>query len=183
MRIIVGMTGASGAAFGGELLRRCQAEKFLILTKWGRYVLKEETGLTEHHLAEHVKRTFSDDDLSAPFSSGSTPFDALVIIPCSVSTMAKIACGLGDTLLTRTAQVALKERRRLIIGLRETPLSTISLQQAHTLSQAGAIVMPISPPLYHKPQTIDEMVEQFTGKVLSLLGFETALAWKPEALE
>lgn len=183
MRVIIGMTGASGAIFGVEFLRRCQAEKFLILTKWGRMVLKEETGLTEHHLAEHVKRSFSDDDLSAPFSSGSNPFDALVILPCSVSTMAKIACGIGDTLLTRTAQVALKERRRLIIGLRETPLSTIALEQAYTLSQAGAIVMPISPPFYHRPQTIDEMVGQFTDKVLSLLGVEPALAWKSENLE
>ena len=183
MRIVVGMTGASGSIFGVEFLRRCQAEKYLILTKWGRYVLKEETGLTEHHLAEHVKHTFSDEDLSGPFASGSNPFDALVILPCSISTMAKIACGLGDTLLTRTAQVALKERRRLIIGLRETPLSTISLEQAHKLSQAGAIVMPICPPFYHHPQSITEMVEQFTDKVLSLLGLETSLAWKPEALE
>ena len=183
MRLVVGITGASGALFGVEFLRRCPAEKFLILTKWGRYVLKEETGLTEHHLAEHVKKSFSDEDLSAPFASGSTPFDALVILPCSISTMAKIACGLGDTLLTRAAQVALKERRKLIIGLRETPLSTISLEQAHKLSLAGAIVMPISPPFYHRPQTIEEMVGQFTDKVISLLGFETALAWKPEALE
>ena len=183
MRIVVGMTGASGAMFGVEFLRRCPGEKFLILTKWGRYVLKEETGLTEHHLAEHVKRSFSDDDLSAPFSSGSTPFDALVILPCSVSTMAKIACGLGDTLLTRAAQVALKERRKLIIGLRETPLSTISLEQAYKLSQAGAIIMPISPPFYHRPQTIEQMVGQFTDKALSFLGVEGAIAWKPEALE
>ena len=183
MRIIVGMTGASGAMFGVDFLRRCPAEKYLILTKWGRYVLKEETGLTEHHLAEHVKKSFSDDDLAAPFSSGSNPFDALVILPCSVSTMAKIACGLGDTLLTRAAQVALKERRRLIICLRETPLSAISLEQAHTLSLAGAIVMPISPPFYHKPQTIEEMVGQFNDKVLRLLGLEAALAWKPEQLD
>ncbi len=183
MRVIIGITGASGAIFGVDFLRRCPAEKFLILTKWGRYVLKEETGLTEHHLAEHVKRSFSDEDLSACFASGSSPFDALVILPCSISTMAKLACGLGDTLLTRAAQVALKERRKLIIGLRETPLSTISLEQAYKLSQAGAIVVPISPPFYHRPQTIEEMVEQFTGKLLSLLGFETAFVWKPEALE
>ncbi len=183
MRIIVGITGASGSLFGVDFLRRCPAEKYLILTKWGRYVLKEETGLTEHHLAECVKKSFNDEDLAAPFSSGSNPFDALVILPCSISTMAKIACGLGDTLLTRTAQVALKERRKVIIGLRETPLSTISLEQAYKLSQAGAIVMPISPPFYHKPQTIEEMVGQFTDKVLSLLGFEAQLAWKPEALE
>ena len=183
MRIIVGMTGASGALFGVDFLRRCREEKYLILTKWGRYVLKEETGLTEHHLAEHVKRSFSDEDLAAPFSSGSNPFDAMVILPCSASTMCKIACGIADTLLTRTASVALKERRKLIICLRETPLSAIHLEQAATLSQAGAIVMPLSPPFYHKPQTLDEMVEQFNNKVLSLLGLETALAWKPEALE
>ena len=183
MRIVIGLTGASGAVFGVDFLRRCQAEKYLILTKWGRYVLKEETGLTEHHLAEHVKKSFSDEDLSAPFSSGSNPFDALVILPCSASTMAKIACGIADTLLTRTAAVALKERRTLIVCLRETPLSAIHLEQAAKLSQAGAIIMPISPPFYHRPQTIDEMVEQFNSKVLSLLGLETALAWKPEALE
>src|SRR3989338_10540898 len=179
MRIVVGMTGASGSVFGVEFLRRCPEEKHLILTKWGRYVLKEETGLTEHHLAEHVKHSFPDEDLSGPFASGSTPFDALVIIPCSVSTMAKIACGLGDTLLTRAAAVALKERRKLILCVRETPLSTIHLEQAHKLSQVGAIVMPISPPFYQKPQSIEEMVSQFNAKVLSLLGFEPALARMP----
>ncbi|MBI4597839.1 MAG: UbiX family flavin prenyltransferase [Candidatus Omnitrophica bacterium] len=183
MRIIVGMTGASGAAVGVDFLRRCPAEKYLILTKWGRYVLKEETGLTEHHLAEHVKKSFSDDDLAAPFSSGSNPFDALVIHPCSVSTMAKIACGIADTLLTRIAHVALKERRRLIVCVRETPLSTIHLEQAAKLSQAGAIIMPISPPFYHKPQSIEEMTAQFNDKLLSLLGFEASLAWRSEALE
>ncbi len=183
MRIVIGMTGASGSIFGVDLLRRCPAEKYLILTKWGRYVLKEETGLTEHHLAEHVKKSFSDEDLSAPFASGSTPFDALVILPCSASTMAKIACGIADTLLTRTAMVALKERRKLIICLRETPLSAIMLEQAHKLSLAGAIVMPVSPPLYHKPQTLEAMVEHFNAKLLSLVGFEAAPAWKPEALE
>ena len=183
MRIIIGMTGASGFIFGIDLLRRCAAEKYLILSKWGRYTLKEETGLTEHHLAEHVKKTFSDDDLAAPFSSGATPFDAMIILPCSASTMSKIACGIGDTLITRAAAVALKERRKLIVGLRETPLSTIHLEQAHKLSLAGAIVMPLSPPFYHKPQSLDEITEQFTSKVLSLLGFETQHAWRPEALE
>lgn len=183
MRIVIGITGASGSMFGVELLRRCPGEKYLIVTKWGRYVLKEETGLTEHHLAEHVKKSFLDEDLSSPFASGSTSFDALVVMPCSVSTMAKIACGLGDTLLTRTAQVALKERRKVILGVRETPLSTISLEQAAKLSQSGVIIMPVTPLFYHRPHTIEEMVEQFTGKVLSLLGVEAALAWKPEALE
>ncbi|HEX9780928.1 MAG TPA: UbiX family flavin prenyltransferase [bacterium] len=183
MRTVIGITGASGAIFGVEFVRRCPGEKYLILTRWGRYVLKEETGLTEPHLAEHVKHRFSDEDLAAPFASGSTPFDALVILPCSVSTMAKIACGLGDTLLTRAAQVALKERRTLIIGLRETPLSTIALEQAHRLSLAGAVIMPVAPPFYHAPKTLDEMVGQFVEKVLGVLGVSTAPAWRAEALE
>ena len=183
MRIVVGMTGASGGIFGVEFLRRCPGEKYLILTKWGRYVLKEETGLTEHHLAEHVKKSFNDDDMTAPFASGLPPFDALVVVPCSISTMAKIACGLGDTLLGRVAQVAMKERRKIILALRESPLSTLALEQAHKLSQLGVVIMPISPPFYHRPQTIEEMVGQFTDKLLGELGLETAFAWKPEALE
>ena len=183
MRIIVGMTGASGAIFGVEFLRRCQAEKYLILTKWGRYVLKEETGLTEHHLAEHVKKTFTDDDMTAPFASGLPPFDALVVVPCSLSTMARIAGGLGETLLGRVAQVAMKERRKIILALREAPLSTLALEQAHRLSQLGVIIMPISPPFYHKPQTIEQLVEHFTDKLIGEVGLETTYAWRPEALE
>ena len=183
MRIVVGMTGASGAIFGVEFLRRCNAEKYLILTKWGRYVLKEETGLTEHHLAEHVKKSFADDDMTAPFASGLPPFDALVIVPCSISTMAKIACGLGDSLLGRVAQVAMKERRKIILALREAPLSTLALEQAHKLSQLGVVIMPISPPFYHKPQTLEQLVEQFTDKLIGELGMETNYAWRPEALE
>ncbi len=183
MRIVVGMTGASGAAFGVEFLRRCQAEKYLIMTKWGRYVLKEETGLTEHHLAEHVKKTFADDDLTSPFASGLPPFDALVILPCSISTMAKIACGLGDTLLTRAAAVALKERRKIILVVREAPLSTLALKQAYELSQMGVIIMPLSPPFYHNPKTLEEMVAQFADKVIGECGFSTEFAWRSEALE
>ena len=183
MRLVIAMTGASGGIFGVEFLRRCPGEKYLILTKWGRYVLKEETGLTEHHLAEHVKKSFNDDDMTAPFASGLPPFDALVVVPCSISTMAKIACGLGDTLLGRVAQVAMKERRKIILALRESPLSTLALEQAHKLSQLGVVIMPISPPFYHWPQTIEEMVGQFTDKLLGELGLETAFAWKPEALE
>ena len=184
MRVVIGITGASGAVFGVDFLRRCPAEeKYLILTRWGRYVLKEETGLTEHHLAEHVRKSFADDDMTAPFASGLPPFDALVIVPCSISTMAKIACGLGDSLLGRVAQVAMKERRKIILALRESPLSTLALEQAHKLSQLGVIIMPISPPFYHRPQTLEQLVEQFTDKLLGELGLDTSYAWKPEALE
>src|ERR1019366_5090081 len=106
---------------------RCPAEeKFVILTRWGRNLLKTETDLTPDDLSPFVQKVYATEDLSAPFASGSNPFDALVIMPCSVSTLAKIANGISDTLLTRTAEVALKERRKVILAVRESPLSSIA---------------------------------------------------------
>src|SRR5207249_4899775 len=106
-RYLIGMTGASGSAFGVDLIRRCPGEKYLVLSDWARHVLQTETGLTPSALEPFVKRIFADSDLAAPFSSGSNRHDALVIVPCSVSTLAKIAAGIADTLITRAAQVAL----------------------------------------------------------------------------
>ena len=123
MRTIVGFTGASGAAYGVDFLRRCPDEKFLIASKWGKRVLHEELGLKTEEMRPWVNEIYSDSDLGSPFSSGSNHFDSLVIVPCSISTLAKIANGIADTLITRVAQVALKERRKLVIALRVTPLS------------------------------------------------------------
>src|SRR3989344_5670156 len=114
MRTIIGLTGASGAIFGSEFLKACPGEKYLIASRWGKSVLAQETGLTLEQLAPHVKKVYSNDDLSSPFASGSNNFDALVILPCSASTLSKIACGIADSLLTRAASVALKEKRKLI---------------------------------------------------------------------
>jgi 4-hydroxy-3-polyprenylbenzoate decarboxylase len=183
MRIVVGMTGSSGAVYGVEFLKKCEAEKFLIISKWGKTVLKDETGLTEDDLKPFVKKTFNDSDLSAPFASGSNPFDALVIIPCTTSTLGKIAHGIGDTLITRTAQVALKERHKLVLAIRETPLSSLSLEQALKLSRDGAIIMPISPPLYFVPKSVGEYVGSFVEKVLGVLGLRTSPGWRAEELE
>src|SRR5437867_5690567 len=126
----------------------CKADKFLIISKWGKALLKDEMNLTEKDLQPHIKRQFQNDDLTAPLASGSNCFDAYVILPCSTSTLGKIASGIGDTLITRAAQVALKERFTLVVCIRETPMSTIALEQAAKLSRAGAIIMPVSPPLY-----------------------------------
>src|SRR5206468_441134 len=136
-RYLVGMTGASGAAFGVDFLKRCPGEKYLVLTDWARQVLQAETGLKPSDLEPLVKRLFADRDLAAPFASGSNRYDALVIVPCSVSTLAKIAVGIGDTLLTRAAQVALKERIRMVVCVRETPLSSIALENALRLARRG----------------------------------------------
>ena len=184
MRIVIGITGASGAIFGVEFLKRCPAEeKYVILTRWGRNLLKSEAGVSPEDLAPFAKKVYSTDDMSSPLASGSNPFDAMVVLPCSVATLGKIANGLSDSLLTRAAEVALKERRKLILGVRETPLSTIALENAHKLSRDGVIIMPVSPPFYMSPKTIEEMVISFADKVIGTLGLPVAAGWRSADLE
>ena len=106
MRIVLGITGSSGAVYAEDFLKRCPGDKFLIVSKWGKALLKDELKITEKDLQPYVKRQFQNDDLTAPLASGSNRFDAFVILPCSTSTLGKIASGIGDTLITRTAAVA-----------------------------------------------------------------------------
>jgi flavin prenyltransferase len=182
-RYLIGMTGASGSAYGVDFVRRCPGEKYLVLSDWARQVLRDETGLAPADLEPHVKRIFADSDLAAPFSSGSNRHDAFVILPCTVSTLAKIATGIADTLITRAAAVALKERMRLVVCVRETPLTGIALENMLRLAREGAIVMPVSPPWYRRPATLDELVAGFTDKLLALLGEPGGPAWHGEELE
>lgn len=183
MRIIVGITGSSGAAYAKEFLTQCSADKYLIVSKWGKVLLKDELGISDHDLAPFIKRQFSDDDLAAPMASGTNRFDACVILPCSTSTLGKIASGIGDTLITRTAHVAMKERYKLILCVRETPLSTVSLEQCAKLSRDGVIIMPISPPMYYVPKTVDEYIGAFVDKLLGVVGVRTPKGWRSEELE
>jgi 4-hydroxy-3-polyprenylbenzoate decarboxylase len=183
MRIVVGITGSSGAVYAREFLKQCNADKYLIVSKWGKVLLKDELGISDRELAPYFKRQFSDDDLTAPMASGTNRFDACVILPCSTSTLGKIASGVGDTLITRTAQVALKERYKLILCVRETPLSTVSLEHCARLSRDGVIIMPISPPMYFVPKTVEEYVNAFVNKVLGVLGIQTSRGWRAEELE
>jgi len=182
-RYLIGITGASGSIYGVDFVRRCPGEKYLVLSDWGRHVLQSETGLKPSDLEPHVRRVFADGDLAAPFSSGSNRYDALVVVPCSVSTLGKIAAGIADTLITRAAAVALKERMRMILCVRETPLSSIALENALKLSREGAIVMPVSPPWYQNPKSLDELVAGFTGKILGLLGEDAGEGWREAELE
>jgi 4-hydroxy-3-polyprenylbenzoate decarboxylase len=182
-RYLIGMTGASGSAYGVDFVRRCPGEKYLVLSDWARQVMQSELGLKPSDLAPHVKKVFADSDLAAPFSSGSNRYDAYVIVPCSVSTMAKIACGIADTLVTRAAAVALKERMRLVICVRETPLSSIALENALKLSRDGAVIMPVSPPWYRNPSDLAALVGGFTDKVLAVLGEDAGAGWREEELE
>jgi len=182
-RYLIGMTGASGSVYGVDFVRRCPGEKYLVLSDWARQVLHSETGLKPSDLEPHVRKIFADSDLAAPFSSGSNRYDAYVIVPCTVSTLAKIAVGIADSLITRAAAVALKERMRLIVCVRETPLSTIALENMARLSREGVVVMPVSPPWYGRPERLDDLVGGFTAKLLALLGEPAGAAWRDEELE
>lgn len=182
MRIVIGITGSSGAVYAREFLKQCDADKYLVVSKWGKVLLKDELGIGVKDLHPLVRREFSDDDLSAPIASGSNRIDACVILPCSTSTLGKIASGIGDTLITRAAQVALKERFKLILCLRETPLSTTALEQCAKLSRDGVIIMPISPPLYFVPKTVDEYVQGFVDKLLGVIGLRASKGWREEEL-
>jgi 4-hydroxy-3-polyprenylbenzoate decarboxylase len=182
-RYLIGMTGASGSAYGVDFVRRCPGEKYLVLSNWARQVLQSELGLKPAELEPHVRRIFLDSDLAAPFSSGSNRYDAFVIVPCSVSTLAKVATGIADTLITRAAQVALKERMRIVLCVRETPLSSIALENALKLSREGVVVMPISPPWYRGPKSLEDLVTGFTDKLLGVLGEEAGPGWRETELE
>ncbi len=185
MRIVVGVTGASGSICAVEFLRRLSAEddSYLIMSRWGKSVLHQETGLTAENLATFVKKVFSNEDMNAPFASGSNPFDAFVVLPCSVATLGKIAHGISDNLITRTAGVALKERRKLILCVRETPWSTIDLENAHKLSLAGAVIMPVSPPFYNKPSSLPDLVAAYVEKVRGAAGLPVEAGWRAQELQ
>jgi len=182
-RYLIAMTGASGSAYGVDFVKRCPGEKYLVLSAWARQVMQSELGIKPSDLEPHVKKVFLDTDLAAPFASGSNRYDALVIVPCSVSTLAKIAVGIADTLITRAAAVALKERMRMIVCVRETPLSSIALENCLKLSREGVVVMPVSPPWYQNPQSLDELVTGFSKKLLALLGEDAGKGWREDELE
>jgi flavin prenyltransferase len=184
-RIVVGITGSSGAVYARDFLQRCPYDTFVIMSKWGKAVMKDELGLEDpiNDLAAYYKRSFADTDMTAPLASGSNRIDAFVILPASTSTIGKIASGIGDTLITRTAAVCLKERYKMIICVRETPLSTVTLEQLAMLSREGVIVMPISPPLYYVPKTVEEYVQGFVDKVLQHCGVPPGDGWRAEDLK
>jgi 4-hydroxy-3-polyprenylbenzoate decarboxylase len=184
-RIAVGITGSSGAAYAMDFLKRCPLDMFVVISKWGKAVMKDELGVADPvaSVAVHCKKVFSDSDLTAPLASGTNHITAMVILPASTSTVGKIASGIGDTLITRSAAVCLKERRKLILCIRETPLSTVTLRQCAELSSQGVIIMPISPPLYFVPATVEEYVQGFVDKVLNAVGVETGKGWRAEELE
>jgi flavin prenyltransferase len=166
-----------------EALKAAEMPVALVVSDGARAVLKEESDRTPEELAALADRTYSDRDLGAPIASGSRTTRGMVIVPCSVNTTAKIALGLCDTLITRAAHVHLKERRRLIVVPRETPLPTPLLRHLTTLSELGVVVLDAAPPYYLHPRSVDDQTAYLAGKVLDHLGVAHELyrGWKAEA--
>lgn len=175
MRYIVAITGCSGTRYGIRLLEELEGEKELIVSEMGKKVLEQETEYGYEDMDSLADDVYEDDDLFAPPASGTHKVDAMVICPCSQSTVAKIAAGLSDSLITRAASVTLKEHRKLVLVPRETPLNEIMLENELKLARAGAIVLPASPAFYQEPKSLDDMVDFVVGKVLDQLGQEHEL--------
>lgn len=182
MRIVVAITGASGCAVAVEFLKRCQETKYLVISRWGKSVLYQETGLRPEDLSPYVEKIFSGDDMNAPFASGSISFDKYVILPCSVTTLGRIANGIGENLVARIAEVALKENRPMLLALRETPLSAIALENSLKLSRLGVTIMPMSPAFYLKASTPQEMTADFVEHMLGTLKLPSQAGWRASEL-
>ena len=175
MRYIVAISGGSGSVYGVRLLKALKGEKVLIISETAKKILEFETRMKAEAVAVFADCCYDDADLTAPPASGSNRFDAMIIVPCSESTIAKIACGISDTLITRTAAVALKEGRKLILVPRETPVSAIMLENEAKLARLGVTILPASPGFYPLPQNVEDMVDFIVGKILDQLGQENQL--------
>jgi 4-hydroxy-3-polyprenylbenzoate decarboxylase len=193
----LGITGASGSPCGKRLLAELAGHAevrrvHVVASRGARKVAFTELELEGESL-EEFRSVFTpegaaadrvswltEEDLAAPIASGSYPCEAMAIVPCSTGTLASIANGVSRNLIHRAAEVMLKERRRLILGMRESPLNLIQIENMRSATQAGAIVVPISPLFYNRPTTIDEVVEQYVARVMDLLGLDHQIGkrWK-----
>jgi 4-hydroxy-3-polyprenylbenzoate decarboxylase len=175
MRLVVGMTGASGSVYGIrllEVLRELGVETHLVMSRWGERTIQHETAHTLADVRALATEHHPGRDQGASISSGSFRTDGMVIAPCSVRTAAAIAAGVGDTLVCRAADVTIKERRRLVLVVRETPLSPIHLEALLSLSRLGVVVLPPVPAFYTHPRTIDDIVDHTVARILDQFGLD-----------
>jgi 4-hydroxy-3-polyprenylbenzoate decarboxylase len=175
-RLIVGISGASGVIYGVkllELLKTTDVETHLVMTKSAEITLAYEMDMKVSKVKALASKFYGPDDIAAAISSGSFKTEGMVVAPCSIRSLSEIAYGQTTSLLTRAADVALKERRRVILLLRETPLHLGHIKSMAAATEAGAIVMPPVPAFYARPKNIDEMVEHTIGRALDLFGIET----------
>ena len=179
-RIVVAITGATGAIYGVQLLRRLAAvpgvETHLVISDAATLTLHQEVGLQRRDVEALAHVVHRNREIGASIASGSFQTDGMVIAPCSMKTLAAVAHGLSDNLITRAADVVLKERRRLILMVRETPFNLAHLRNMTAVTEMGGIVFPPLPSFYHRPATIDEMVDHTVARVMDLLGVTNDLA-------
>ena len=178
MKIVTGITGASGSIYALrliEVLREAGHEIHAVVTDSGWQVLSHECGVDRQELQRRVDVLYNNDDTGAAIASGSFLTDAMVIVPCSMKTAGCIAHGISDNLRTRAADVTLKENHPLLLVPRETPMHAIHLENLLKLAQAGARIIPASPGFYHRPQTLDDLVDMMVGKICDQLGVRHSL--------
>lgn len=179
-KIIVAITGASGAIYARQLLNRLSAmpeswdQVGIVLSKNAATVWETELNEQPHiHVNQPRFRIYASDDFNAPFASGSAGYQTMVIIPCSMGTLGRIAQGISNDLVTRAADVILKERRKLICVARETPYNLIHIRNMETITLAGGIICPATPSFYSKPKSVEELTATVTNRVIDLMGFSS----------
>lgn len=186
MRLIVGMSGASGAMIAVRLLRRLRelnVETHLIITRGAELTIKHETDLEPSDVRRLADQSYDVDDIDAAIASGSFAHDGMIIVPCSMKTVAGIAVGYADNLLLRAADVCIKENRRLVIVPREIPLSRIHLRNLKELADCGALVVPPMLTFYNAPTTLDDQIDHIVGKILMQFGLPSGVPpWAPSKI-
>ncbi len=175
MRFVVALTGASGQILGIRLIEKLielGAEVYAVASSAAKITLKMETDYDEGYVREIATKYYDEDEIAAPFASGSFRYNGMAIVPCSVKTASSIAYGIADNLITRAADVTLKEKRRLVLAVREAPLHTGHLRALTTLSEMGAVIFPPVLSFYTKPKSLDDMVDHTVSRIIELLGVD-----------
>ncbi len=178
MHLVIAITGSSGVVYGARLIEVCKElniETDLVVSRAAETILKFELGKSVEELRGLATRSYSPEDLAAPLASGSYLTDGMAIVPCSMKTLGAIASGVTADLISRAADVALKQNRPLVLVPRETPLNLIHLENMGKLRRAGATILPAMPAFYHKPKAIPDLVDFIVGRILDVLGVEHQL--------
>jgi flavin prenyltransferase len=179
LRLVVGISGASGVVYGLrtlEILHSMKIETHVVLSQWGEKNIEIETDKTIEYVRSLATALYGNDSLAAPISSGSFLHSGMIIVPCSMKTLASIANGYDETLISRAAGVTLKESRLLVVVPRETPLSRIHLQNMLKLAEAGAVILPAMPGFYHKPTSLQDMVDHLVSKIIDQFNIRNNLS-------
>ena len=179
LRLVVGISGASGVIYGLrtlEILHSMEIETHVVLSQWGEKNIEIETDKTIEYVRSLATTLYRNDSLAAPISSGSFLHSGMIIVPCSMKTLASIANGYDETLISRAAGVTLKESRLLVVVPRETPLSRIHFQNMLKLAEAGAVILPAMPGFYHKPTSLQDMIDQLVGKIIDQFNIRNNLS-------